>query len=137
MTEHQIQSAFIQWFRIMHKDCFVFSIPNGEHRAISVAKRLKREGVVAGIPDLQVLMPNSKNFFIELKTEKGRLSKSQKETIPFMQEKGHQVIVCFGLDDTIKKTSKIIHEIKYTNEVDCDLCEHQDIIIENKEVEND
>ena len=27
--------------------------------------------------------------------------------------------------------------IKYTNEVDCDLCEHQDIIIENEEVEDD
>ena len=50
-TEHIEQVTFINWFRMQHSHALIFSIPNGELRAISVAQRLKAEGVVSGIPD--------------------------------------------------------------------------------------
>lgn len=36
--------------------CFA-AVPNGEHRHIAVAKRLKLSGVAAGFPDLLILDP--------------------------------------------------------------------------------
>jgi len=111
MTEHQIQRAFIEWFRLSFSDCFVFAIPNGSLRNKMVAIKLKREGVVAGIPDLQVLLPNSEHFFIEMKRPDGKLIKSQKETFEVIKGKGHKVIVCYGLDDAMSKTAHTIREM--------------------------
>ena len=51
--------------------------PNGEHRAISVARKLKAMGVLAGVPDWTVLLPGARAIFIELKTLQGRLSPAQ------------------------------------------------------------
>ena len=53
-TEHAEQVGFVQWFRAHFPRVLIFAIPNGEKRAISVARRLRAEGVVAGVPDLYV-----------------------------------------------------------------------------------
>jgi len=53
-SEHSEQVGFINWFRVQYPRVLIFAIPNGEKRSISVAKRLKAEGVVRGIPDLYI-----------------------------------------------------------------------------------
>jgi hypothetical protein len=57
----------------------VFSIPNGGLRGKAEAARLRWTGVLAGIPDLAVLAPVGKVFFLEVKTPDGRLSAEQRE----------------------------------------------------------
>ena len=109
-SEHEEQKGFINWFRDNYPDLLIFAIPNGEKRAISVAKRLKAEGVVAGIPDLAILFPDSKTLFIEMKRQKGgRLSDSQKRVIPKIEALGHTVLVCYGAKDA---SIKILEYIK-------------------------
>ena len=110
--EHTIQVNFVKWFRIKYKKYFIFAIPNGGKRGMLEAVRLKKEGVVAGIPDIQVSINNGNSIFIELKTRTGKLSVKQKETISLMESLGHNIIVCYGFDDAVKKTTKAIEIMK-------------------------
>lgn len=50
-----------------------------------------RHGVRDGMPDIEIKGIEAKSFFIELKTEKGRLSNNQKERIKQLQRMGFDV----------------------------------------------
>jgi|TARA_B110000285_G_C14564594_1_gene355063 hypothetical protein len=79
----------------------IFAIPNGEKRAISVAKRLKMEGVVRGIPDLFV---PAWTLWIEMKrVSGGRLSTEQRQMIKYLEGIGHTVIIGKGAGDASKQ----------------------------------
>lgn len=56
-----------------------FAIPNGGHRHIKVAAKLKAEGVMAGVWDVFVAVPSAKygGLFIELKNGRNKLTKKQ------------------------------------------------------------
>jgi hypothetical protein len=92
MTEHDIQSRFFEIMRfyetILPEAKYVFSIPNGGLRHIVVAKKLKKEGVKKGVPDVFIPVPKKGyyGFFIEFKTPKNRknVSKEQKEYSSFL-----------------------------------------------------
>jgi hypothetical protein len=56
-----------------------YHTPNGGKRHISVAKKLKQMGVLAGVADWTVLMPGARAGFIELKDADGRQSKAQED----------------------------------------------------------
>jgi hypothetical protein len=93
-TEHQEQVGFVNWFRGRFPHVLIFAIPNGEKRAISVAKRLKAEGVSPGVPDLFV---PEWGLWIEMKRATGgRLSAEQKDMITYLEGIGQKVIVGKG-----------------------------------------
>jgi len=105
-TEHQEQKAFINWWdeNIEH---LIFAIPNGEKRAMSVAKRLKSEGQVNGIPDL--FCP-ALNLWVEMKRQqKGVLSDDQKSIIEYLQSIEHTVIIAKGANDAILQIKKLFY----------------------------
>ena len=105
-SEHEEQKGFIDWWRVRFPDVLIFANPNGEHRAISVAKRLKAEGVVRGVPDLYV--PKLK-LWIEMKRQKGgRLSAEQKAIIQYLEGIGDAVIVGYGAEDASRKVLEFI-----------------------------
>lgn len=97
-NEDRIQKAVVDYFRIQHPEYIVFAIPNGGSRNVREAAKLRRCGVLAGIPDLCVLTPE-KPIFIEIKTEGGRLQQSQKDLHPKMEALGYPVAVCRSIDD--------------------------------------
>ena len=100
-SEHSEQVGFINWFRAKYPQVLIFAIPNGEKRSISVAKRLKMEGVVRGVPDLYV---PAWNLWVEMKrVSGGRLSPDQKEMITYLENIGHKVILGKGAGDASKK----------------------------------
>lgn len=79
--EHKLQVSCVKWFRLQYPkySSLLFSIPNGGARNIIVAKKLKSEGVVSGVSDLILLIPNN-NYYglcIEMKTLKGTQSDNQ------------------------------------------------------------
>lgn len=103
-SEHSEQVGLIHWFRGRFPGVLIFAIPNGEKRAISVAKRLKAEGVVRGVPDLYV---PQWNLWIEMKRQKGgRLSPEQKQVIDYLKGIGHTVVVGRGAEDA---SAQILH----------------------------
>jgi len=109
-TEHAEQVGFVQWFRARFPRVLIFAIPNGEKRSISVAKRLKAEGVVRGVPDL--FIPEW-NLWVEMKRAKGgRLSPEQKEMITYLEIIGHQTIVGNGAEDASKQVLEWLGSLK-------------------------
>ena len=75
MTEHQEQAAFFQWLRLVHPELaeMATAVPNGGHRHISVAKKLKAEGVSPGYPDILIDYPQGPyhGLRIEMKAPRG------------------------------------------------------------------
>jgi hypothetical protein len=88
IKESEIQKQIIQYCNIMNIYCF--AVPNGEARASYVngkydartamitGKKLKSQGVRAGVSDL-IVIHNGKVIFVEVKTQTGKQSESQKE----------------------------------------------------------
>jgi len=109
-TEHAEQVGFVQWFRARFPRVLIFAIPNGEKRNISVAKRLKAEGVVRGVPDL--FIPEW-NLWVEMKRAKGgRLSPEQKEMIVYLEEIGHRVLVGHGAENASRQVLEWLGSFK-------------------------
>jgi len=109
-SEHDEQVGFINWFRAKYPQVLIFAIPNGEKRAITVAKRLKAEGVVRGIPDL--FIPQF-NLWVEMKRiSGGRLSPEQKGMIQYLEGIGQKVIVGKGAADASRQILEFLEEEK-------------------------
>jgi len=107
-SEHSEQVGFINWFRSQYPETLIFAIPNGEKRAISVAKRLKMEGVVRGVPDLFI---PAWNLWVEMKrVSGGRLSTDQKQMISYLENIGHTVIVGKGATDASQHIRKFMEK---------------------------
>jgi VRR-NUC domain len=98
MDEHGHQVAFFRWLRYAHPKLLAFSVPMGGRRDKVTGSRLKAEGAVAGIPDILVARQSGgyPALFIELKTDKGRLSESQKAIKAKLEDEGYRVEVCHG-----------------------------------------
>lgn len=108
-TEHCEQVNFVNWFEYNYPQHKIFAIPNGEKRSISVAKRLKAEGVRSGVPDLFI---PSLRLFIEMKRQKGgRVSESQKEWITYLKRCGFAVEICNGCDSAKEVINNLLTEI--------------------------
>ena len=96
-TEETEQAMFVQWFRRSFPGVLIFAIPNGGHRHIAVAAKLKATGAVRGIPDLYI---PAWRTWVEMKRSKGgALSPDQKNIIAYLQGLGDQVIVGRGFED--------------------------------------
>ena len=105
-SEHSEQVGFINWFRVQYPKVPIFAIPNGEKRSITVAKRLKAEGVVRGIPDL--FIPEWR-LWVEMKRKTGgRLSTEQKSMINYLQNIGYAVIVGIGAGDASRQVLEFV-----------------------------
>ena len=107
MTEAQHQTALINWTSLVAKKYpelkLLHHIPNGGSRNKLEAINLKRQGVKAGVPDLCLPVPRGRyhGLYIELKTEKGRTSKYQKQWISELIAQGYLVEVCRGWQSAV------------------------------------
>ena len=73
-----------------------------------MAVKLKKMGVVAGIPDLFV--PSWK-LYIELKREKGgAVSPAQKKIMSYLTRHGYTCMVCHGATDASIQVLKFLEE---------------------------
>lgn len=114
-TEDQEQITVMSWaHRVKFKDGrlsdYLFHIPNGGSRNIIEATKLKKMGVKAGVPDLQLIVPNGEvhGLWIELKAQKGKLQPSQKIMIQRLEAQGYICKVCFGADEAINEIKKYL-----------------------------
>lgn len=64
----------------------------------------------SGVPDRIIFLPGGKIYFIELKTEVGKLSKLQRLQIHRLKKLGHEVKVLYGMEDV----KEFINEITTT-----------------------
>ena len=105
-TESMEQQGFVQWFRLRFPETLIFHIPNGSFRNIVTAQRLRKEGVVAGIPDL--FIPDW-NCWVEMKRVRGGvISDEQERIIKYLEEIGHSVIIGYGATDASIKVLEFL-----------------------------
>lgn len=104
--EHRLQCACVRWFALQypHLRGLLFAVPNGGARDAVTGARLKAEGVVPGVADLILLHPNATYcaLAIEMKTDKGRQSQSQKDWQLRLEGNGGKYVVCRSLDQFIE-----------------------------------
>lgn len=97
-TEQTIVVARLKQF---HPGILLMSIPNGGKRDPRAAAQMKREGVLAGAPDLLVAEPrNGKHgLFVEMKRQDGgRVSKDQLIVHAALMQRGYEVQIHDGAD---------------------------------------
>lgn len=108
LTESQLQILLFDWCHMNRQKYpelqLMFHIPNGGYRNINTAKRLKAEGVKAGVPDicLPIAKGNYHGLYLELKTDKGRLSKEQEIWLSDLKSEGYLAEVAYGFDEAVK-----------------------------------
>lgn len=106
--EHDEQVALFEWARMNEKRYpqlkFMFAIPNGGARHPATARKLKAEGVKAGVPD--IFFPHigevnikgqrgwSPGLFIEMKSGGNKLSPAQKLFEKHLQAEGYIFLTC-------------------------------------------
>ena len=107
--ESKTQQACIKWFRYHFTKHVICSIPNGavlsgdKMQRIRQWKRLQSEGALPGMPDVFIAMRNDKcnGLFIEFKSEKGKLTETQKAIHALLINAGYCVKICRTLDEFI------------------------------------
>lgn len=109
-SEHQEQVEVMRWWAVFaaaHKldERLLFAIPNGGARHPLVGKRLKAEGVRAGVPDLFLAIPTARfpGMWIELKAQgrKVEAGSDQAGMIELLRRQGFNVVAAIGAGETI------------------------------------
>lgn len=102
-TEHQIQASFTSWLRLT--GTLGFAVPNGGFRHITVARKMRAEGVLAGVPDYFIPglgRSGELGLFLEFKTNKGAVSDVQKLVFGELKSRGYAVVVVRSLEEAIE-----------------------------------
>ena len=104
------QAALMTELRMRMPDVadLIYHVPNGGHRHVLVAMKLKEQGVVAGIPDLVMTMARGGYFglYIEFKAtppNDAPISPSQHERIRKLNDQGYLAVVCRGHFDAMEQ----------------------------------
>lgn len=95
--EHNLQKACVQWARLQYPKLILFAIPNGAWCGYKQGRKLKAEGMVAGVPDLFVALARKgyNGLFIEMKAGKrGVVREEQTEMMIKLKEAGYCCAVC-------------------------------------------
>ena len=114
-TEHEEQAAVCQWAALVREQYpeldLLFAIPNGARVAWTQAKKLRAEGLAAGVPDLMlpVAREGYHGLFIEMKRRRGgNLSPEQKLWGDALRKQGYLVIMAAGADRAITWLEKYL-----------------------------
>jgi len=110
--ESDIQKACVDWFTLKYQNRglgLIVSIPNEGRRNSRTGGRLKKMGLKAGFPDLQVIKERD-ILFIELKTRDIRSQTSDKQDAVHivLRKLKHKVIVCRSIDEFILAVDKFM-----------------------------
>lgn len=84
---------------------FAFHVPNGGKRKQIEAAIMKGLGVTAGVPDV-IAIRDGHCYGLEIKSDDGKLSPRQTESIEAMERAGATVVVTKGLNEAIRQIER-------------------------------
>ncbi len=108
--EDDLQASFVEWFNLKLPQYLLYAIPNGGKRFLREAVRLKRQGVLAGVPDL-FLAEQRKGFgglYLELKVGRNGLSQEQVRIHAYLRVRGYKVDVCRSFEECVKSVCEYL-----------------------------
>jgi hypothetical protein len=103
--ERQHQVALIKWVRAVKATYpvlrLLYAVPNGGDRNLRVARKLKAEGVLAGVADLclPVARRGYHGLYLEMKSEEGVATEEQKEFLHGVSAEEYCAVIAQGVDD--------------------------------------
>ncbi len=109
-TEANYQQQVVEWARWAHRsgkypnlDLLHCSL-NGVKLSGTQAKIAKGQGMLSGVPDLFLPVPigGYHGLFIEMKSDKGRLSTNQTWFLSKVELLGYKIAVCYSANEAIK-----------------------------------
>lgn len=113
-AESRLQQSCVRWFRYAHRPLsrLLFAVPNGGARDRVTGAILKAEGVMPGVADLLLLVPNKTQhgLCIEMKTKTGRQQDTQKAWQADVEAQGYAYIVVRDFDSFVKAVEKYLAE---------------------------
>jgi hypothetical protein len=109
-TEHQEQVALFQWMRMQHPKITIFAIPNAAKRSPQLANYMKSEGLMAGVADIFLMKAVGKyhGLFIEMKSQSGTVSDSQKKFLDKADAEGYATCVCYSYEEAKEIVEKYL-----------------------------
>ena len=123
--ESKIQQEIWVWFHNSHPEKIIHSVPNGFgftipeiipirfhtsiKKAIAMAVNFsKQTGMIEGISDLIIHLPNGRCVMVEVKNEKNTQSPAQKKIEAKIKAMGGNYILVRSLEDFKEQIKKII-----------------------------
>ncbi len=109
-TEANYQQQVVEWARWAHRsgkypnlDLLHCSL-NGVKLSALQAAKAKQQGMLSGVPDLFLPVPIGAyhGLFIEMKSDKGRLSTNQTWFLSKVELLGYKIAVCYSANEAIK-----------------------------------
>lgn len=112
-VEDRIQRQCVQWFRYKFPKEKIFASANGGFRSKIEAAIMKGSGVLSGVSDLQIPVPNLSyhGFFIEMKKPGGKVTPNQKEFLEYVKSKNYQASVIYSFDQFVKEVTEYMSNI--------------------------
>lgn len=104
MSEHDEQVALFEWAALCTGRWpeieLLHAIPNGGHRHVAVARKMKAEGVKAGVPDLclPVARGGYHGLYIELKHGRNTVTAEQEEWLNALSDQGYYAATAYEFD---------------------------------------
>jgi hypothetical protein len=108
--ESTLQTSCVKWFRLQYPNLVIYAVPNGGSRNVREAQRLKAEGVLAGVADLVIMLPQGKSLYIEMKVKGNRQTANQKDFQNKAITLGHTYAVCYTFEEFQKLVENQIHK---------------------------
>ena len=115
--EGDIQKGCVEWFRLQYPKLskLLFAVPNGGKRTKIQGKNLKREGMVAGVADLILLVPSKghNSLCLEMKNgKKGSQQQNQKEWQEVAEKYGNKYVILRSFDEFRNEINDYLEGIK-------------------------
>lgn len=113
--EHRLQCACVRWFRFAYPKLryALFAVPNGGRRDDITGAKLKEEGATAGVSDL-ILLRSNRHYgalCVEMKTQKGKQSDTQKKWQVEIERMGSKYIICRSFDDFQREVVEYLKDV--------------------------
>lgn len=100
-SELEVHLAVVEHLRHRARPGVVWwHTPNGEHRDPRTAAKLKRMGVLAGVPDL-LLLTQGRLYALELKSGGGCSSAAQSAVLSLLRGSGAHCVVAWGVNEAL------------------------------------
>ena len=120
LSESKIQQVAIMeiWNKLPQTRLCLFHIPNGMFSNAREGAKFKAQGVISGVPDL-VFVWNGKTHYIEVKCEKGVLSKNQIALHQKWMEQGVSVNVMRSSEEIIRFVTELVSQGRSSEAENC------------------
>ena len=115
-AEGDEQAALFEWAEFRRRRypelALMHHIPNGGHRHISVARKLKAEGVKSGVPDICLPVPKGKyhGMYLEMKTGYNGTTTNQDKWLKRLSKQGYFCAICWGMEDAIQAIEEYLKQ---------------------------